>query len=235
MIKGNNDLVTICIPVYEMSGKGVDYLKHSLLNIVEQDYPSIQVVVSDHSPNSIIEELCNEFTGILNIKHVFNRSNIGSSSANLNNAVRHADGTILKILFQDDFLLHDKAITLQVESLINSDKRWCITACAHTQNGTDIIDPYYPVFNADILFTNTLSSPSTLMLYRENYQQADSNLLWFMDTDCYYRLYLTTGEPVICQDVNIVNRRHPNQITNTVVDSKLISFEREYLKQKYNL
>jgi len=234
MSKPNRDLISICIPVYEMFEQGVDYLKHSLSTIVEQDYPNIQVVVSDHSLNNNIKDLCDKFASTLDIKHVFNRNNVGSSSANINNAVHHADGKIIKILFQDDFLLHPKAITLQVESLISSTRKWCITACAHTQDGTSIIDPYYPVFNTNILFNNTLSSPSTLMVYKENYQQADLNLLWFMDTDCYYRLYLTTGEPAICHYITVVNRRHPNQITNTLVDDELVTFEREYLKQKYN-
>ena len=235
MSRTNSDLVSICIPVYEMFKEGVEYLKHSLSRITEQDYPNIQVVLSDHSLDNKIKDLCDEFADTLNIKHVFNKNNIGSSSANMNNAVYHADGKILKILFQDDYLLHPKAITLQVESLVSSNRKWCITACAHTQNGIDSIDPYYPAFNTNILFTNTLSSPSTLMVYREDYQQADENLLWFMDTDCYYRLYLTTGEPAICQHINVINRRHPNQITNILVDSKLVSFEQEYLKQKYNL
>jgi len=235
MNKLNSDLVSICIPVYEMFEEGAEYLKHSLSRIAEQDYHNIQVVISDHSTNSAIKDLCNEFVDTLNIKHVFNKDSIGSSSANMNNAVQHADGELLKILFQDDFLLHPKAITTQVDSLISSNKKWCITACAHTQNGIYIIDPYQPVFNTNILFNNTLSSPSTLMVYKEYYQQADENLLWFMDTDCYYRLYLTTGEPAICQHINVINRRHPNQITNTLVNNELISFEREYLNQKYNL
>jgi len=225
--------VSICIPVYEMNGKGAEFLEHSLDQISKQSYEDLQVVVSDHSVDGVIEELCVKWSNITNIKYIRNKAYRGKSSANTNNAVAHADGDLIKILFQDDWLLDKDSIALQVESFTQSSARWSIAACAHADNDGAIKDEYQPSFNNSILFINTLSSPSTLMIYKDSYEPFDNELLWYMDTDCYHRLHQKYGLPHIHNRVSVVNRRHADQITNTMISKELEQWERNYLKQKY--
>jgi len=99
----------------------------------------------------------------------------------------------------------------------------------------NIVDPHYPYYQSNILFNNTISSPSVLMLYAESYEKFDDNLLWYMDTDAYYRLAIKHGPPSICQDITVINRRHKHQITNTKINQALIYQEQQYLKTKYNI
>lgn len=227
--------VSICIPTYEMAGLGVSYLNHSISIIANQDYPSIEVVVSDHSSNNDIEELCSTYSNSINLKYIRNHDKVGNSSANINNAVAHASGEIIKVLFQDDYLAMNSSITNQVVGLVNSDKKWNITACAHTNDGVTIIDPYYPHYQSNILYDNTLSSPSVLIVYKDYYEFFDENLLWFMDTDVYHRLGRKYGPPSICETVNVINRRHSNQITRTLINAGVVSRESMYLRQKHGL
>lgn len=227
--------VSICIPTYEMAGFGESYLNYSLSIIAQQDYKNLEVVISDHSAGSGIEKLCHSYRDHLDIRYTRNKEDIGNSSANLNNAIANASGDTLKILFQDDFLLTETAISNQVTSLVNSNRKWSVTACVHTDDNETLVDPYHPYYQQNILFTNTLSSPSVLMMYRDYCELFDKNLLWYMDTDVYYRLGRKYGEPAICEAITVVNRRHKHQITNTRVNDEVINKERVYLMQKYNL
>jgi glycosyltransferase involved in cell wall biosynthesis len=215
-----------------MHNKGKLFLKQNLDSIAIQTYKNIEIIISDHSKDKNIEQSLDEYSS-LNIKYVHNTNNIGSSSANTNNAVLSSSGSIIKILFQDDWLFDEYSIEYHINNLIQSGKGWSISACAHSNDGKLIVDEHQPYITDNILFHNTLSSPSTLLLYKEIYENFDTNLLWYMDTDLYYRLYKKYGYPDLCSKVCVVNRRHPNQITNTLVNNSLIQSEQQYLLKKY--
>ena len=50
-----NPLVSICIPTYEMKGKGVEYLFHSFNILHNQSYKNFEVIISDNSKNDEID------------------------------------------------------------------------------------------------------------------------------------------------------------------------------------
>lgn len=227
--------ISICIPTYEMVGRGESYLDYSLAIIAEQDYKNFEVIVSDHSVNDDIEKLCIKYLNLIDIKYVRNTKNIGSSSSNLNNSIKYANGDIIKILFQDDFLSSKTSITSQLFSLINNNQKWNVSACAHLDYDLNLVDPHYPYYQQNILFHNTISSPSVLMLYTKCYEKFDDNLLWYMDTDVYHRLGIKYGPPSICENITVINRRHKHQVTNTKINDTLIYQEKQYLNKKYNL
>jgi glycosyltransferase involved in cell wall biosynthesis len=229
----NNPLVSICIPTYEMNGIGSSFLQKGLDSILRQTYKNIEVVISDHSKDDEIQSIALNYANKLNIQYIRNTENRGSSSSNINNAVKKSSGLITKILFQDDWLLDEYSIEYHINSFTISNKIWSISACAHSNDGETIIDEHQPNFNDNILFYNTLSSPSTLLLYKEFYENFDTNLLWYMDTDVYFRLYKKYGYPYLFSKICVINRRHPNQITNTLVNNDLIRSEQQYLLKKY--
>ena len=67
--------ISICIPTYEMNGKGVEYLNHSFNILSNQSYQNFDVVVSDNSKSSAIESLCYQWKSKLDIKHFYNHEN----------------------------------------------------------------------------------------------------------------------------------------------------------------
>jgi glycosyltransferase involved in cell wall biosynthesis len=228
--------ISICIPTYNMGGLGSYYLRKSLDIILNQTYKNIELVISDHSVDDEIINLCNEYKQKIDIKYLRNINKIGSSSNNINNAILNASGEIIKILFQDDFFSNNDSLMNQYISLLESSCKWSITSCLHCEdnNVDNLIDSYIPKFNNNILFENTLSSPSTVMLFKDSFLEFDDNLIWYMDTDFYKRMYDKHGEPDICNSFNVVNRRHKLQITRTIVDNNIISFETNYIKNKYS-
>jgi glycosyltransferase involved in cell wall biosynthesis len=224
--------ISICIPTYEMNGKGSEYLEYSFNKILTQTYTNIEIIISDNSKTDVIESLCNKWKDKINIKHYYNKEKCGMS-ANTNYCIKKASGEIIKILYQDDFLLNDSSLEAQLIHFVGNNNYWSVTACAHTKDGINIYNPHYPKYNEDIHYgQNTISCPSVLMFKNKDIIEFDENITWMMDVDYYKRLYDKFGLPSICNYITVVNREHSNQ-TSSGVNSNIKNTELEYIKNKY--
>ena len=63
---------SVCIPCYEMSGKGHKYLEHNLNQLVIQDFKNFEIIISDQSVNNKIKLLCEKYKKKLDIKYFLN-------------------------------------------------------------------------------------------------------------------------------------------------------------------
>ena len=227
-------VLTVCIPTYEMKGLGVAYLRHSFDMLAVQTYTDFDIVVSDHSTNTDIEDLCRTYAHALSITYIKNTANRGSSSANINNAIVHAKGSLIKLLFQDDFLFNERSLEETVEAFDLDRDTWLVTACIHTHDGTTMYRPYHPRYTRDIhLGNNTLSSPSVLTIKNDSPLLFDEQLIWLMDCEYYKRYHDRFGMPKILNTITVVNRIGEHQVSNTLATTVLRKKEFDYVLEKY--
>lgn len=228
-------LLSVCIPTYEMHGVGVQFLKHSFDVLVAQTFRDFEVVVSDHSRGNEIRDLCTKYQDKLDIKYYKNTEGIGSSSANINNAIKKARGKLIKILLQDDFLYTNNSLGEIAQQFDIEKDHWLITACEHTTDGINFYMPFYPKYHEKIhLGRNTISSPSVLTIKNDHPLLFDEKLLQRSDGDYYKRSYDRFGEPKILNTINVVNRTGPHQVSNTMITESLKDAEYRYILEKYN-
>lgn len=226
--------LSVCIPTYEMNGQGVAFLEHSFVILCEQTFKDFEVVISDHSKDNSIKKLCQKYDKILDIHYLKNVDKVGSSSANINNAIQHANGKLIKILFQDDFLFYQEALQDIVESFDLEKDHWLVTACEHSHDGITFYRPFFPRYNKNVYIgNNTISSPSVLTIKNENPLLFDTNLTWLMDCDYYRRYYDAYGKPKILNKINVVNRVGEHQVTNTIATEDLRQKEHKYMLNKF--
>lgn len=230
----NNTLVSICIPTYEMGGNGTRYLKQSLDILSKQTFKNFEVIVSDNSINDDIQSLCQSYLGILEIKHVFNKGP-KEMAVNLNNAIKHANGQYIKILFQDDFLYEDFSLDVLLTHFVSYNLQWMATASCHYEEATkNFYKPIYPFYHDSIQYGhNTISSPSVIMMKNDDIIFFDENLFWLIDVDWYKQMYDKFGLPGICNYVSIVNREHSNRVSNTTATQSVRDLEFQYILDKY--
>ena len=227
--------VSICIPCYEMHGKGGEFLSFNLSKILNQTYKNYEVVVSDHSVSNLIKDVCDHYSSLgMDVKYLKNDLNRGNSSSNINNAILQSNGEIIKILFQDDFFFHPQSLEDIVSQFSEGGVNWLVTACCHSRDGVNFERDYYPQYTEDIMEGNNLiSSPSVLSFLRdENITLFDEKLVWLMDCDIYKRLYLRYGDPLYLNSINVVNRTWDGQFNNHIPWEKKM-WEIEYGRQKY--
>lgn len=223
--------ISICIPTYEMGGKGSQFLAHSFQKLEKQTFKDFEVVISDHANDGSINNLCEAWKNRLRIRY-FKDSKRGNSSANINNAIRNAKGLIVKILFQDDFVYEEDALQ-RIFDVHFQGSIWCATGCLHTTDGINMERPFMPRYHEEIyLGENTISSPSVISFVRERGTWFDEELVWLMDCDFYKSMRDKNGMPSIIKDALIVNRIWGENYTNLIEDSRKKA-EYEYTKKKY--
>ncbi len=200
-----------------MNNLGATFLYFNLSKILFQTYDNIEVIISDHSRDDSILNICKDFSNRgLDITYIKNENMVGNSSANLNEAIKSAKGGIIKVIFQDDFLYHDQSIEDIVKEYQKDDGvKWLVTSCCHTEDGSLYYNYMDPEYTLNILEgNNRISSPSVLsFINSEDKLLFDPDFIWLMDCDYYYRMYQKYGEPYYLKSTNVVNRHWGGQLT----------------------
>jgi glycosyltransferase involved in cell wall biosynthesis len=223
--------ISLCIPAYAMGGKGAGFLAQSFDILTTQTFADFEVVVSDQSDDEAVAEICAGFADRLSIRHIWNRDGKRQASANVNNAMRHASGEIVKILFQDDYLNGVDAMKTVAQSFEKGAK-WQLCGSGVSRNGGAVERPMVPRLTPKLMFgKNTVSSPSVLAMRRGDLAYFDEELIWLMDVDLYQRLWDQLGDPVISPDTLVVNRVHAGQVSASV-SPELRRHELRYMRAK---
>lgn len=216
---------SIAIPVWGIQGKGAEYLEHSFNIIAQQTFRDFELVISDHSEDDDIKNLCRYWkeempNGILYLR---NSNGRGKIAPNMNNAIRNSSGLFIKMLFQDDFLYDVDSLQVIYDSISeNQDKDWFLTSCVHTDDCINLYDRMTPYYHDHIYAgINTISCPTVLTVRNDdNLPLFDESLNWLLDVEYYKRLYDTYGDPVIIDIVCAVNRNSQVRTTNILTEKQ---------------
>ena len=226
-------LISVCIPTYEMHGRGATFLRESFEILKSQTFTDFDVVISDGSKDDSIKKLCQEYTGILDITYHPHPTSTGASS-NINNAIKHATGTIIKILLQDDYLYNEHSLADIAAHFDLQKTTWLATPCIHSSESGSFFKPFYPRFNTKlVLGKNTIGAPSVIAIKNQNPLMFDENLHWLLDCDYYERYFEAFGIPTITKEIGVVIRTGDHQLTNTVATRELRKKEYFYILKKY--
>lgn len=212
---------SIAIPTWEINGKGVEYLEHSFNIIAQQSFTDYEVVVSDHSEDDDIKNLCEAWNSQMKVYWRRNPYGRGKIAPNMNNVIEHCNGLFIKMLFQDDFLYDTDSLEIVFDSIAeNQDKNWFITACVHTDDCIAMYDRMTPYYHNRIYAgVNTISCPSVLTVRNDSeLPKFDETLNWLVDVEYYKRLYDTYGDPVIIDTICTVNRNSEVRATNIITE-----------------
>lgn len=220
--------ISICIPTYEMGGKGKDVLKRNFDIFLTQTYKDFEVVISDNSEDDEIQNLCTQSEYSSLPINYFKNPRKGMAQ-NTNSAIQNAKGEIIKILYMDDFLAHENSLK---EIANNFAGNWMVTGCEH-YDGIKRYNPHYPTYNNRIhTGKNTIGSPSVLSIKNKDVQLFDENMTWLLDCDYYKRMYDKYGKPTILNEINVVIGTGKHQMTN-ILSKKAKRKERYYIAKKY--
>jgi len=214
---------SVTIPTWGINGKGVEYLEHSFNILAQQSFTDFEVVISDHSEDNDIENLCNSWSSMMDIKYMRNSYGRGKIAPNLNNAIRHSNGVFIKMLFQDDFLYDTDSLQIIFDSIAeNQDKDWFITSCVHTDDCITMYDRMTPYYHNRIYAgVNTISCPSVLTVRNEeDIPIFDESLNWLVDVEYYKRLHDAYGDPVVIDIICAVNRNAEVRATNIITEKQ---------------
>jgi len=210
-------MFSIAIPTWEFHGKGKYFLYDLLESIRDQTLPPSEIIISDHSVNNDIYDMCQNNYFNLPIKYFRFDKYRGSPSHNLNHAIYQCSKELIKIMFQDDFFDNKKALETFYHAF-GIDTSWVLCGSNLTNHNRSIFyKKMIPMFDRRILLgVNNISSPSVLAFKKTKFRgiKFDASLPMMMDCDFYYHSFLTHGKPKIITQTLVTNRIHENQLSN---------------------
>ena len=233
-------MISICIPIHNMSGENVRMMTQLLDSIAMQTYTDYNVIVSDQSDGNEIKELCMKYH---NVSWLNNRAGTRVSAANCNNAIINSHGEYIKVMFADDLFYTKDALEKMMTGI--GDKQWLVCGCVHyNDNPEKTYRPHKPEIpkyrntekdnmKALALGENLIGNPS-VMLYKRCEEIFDNPLRMLTDTDLYYRLWLRYGLPVFMNDM-LINVRIHEKSQQQMCSKELIDTEKRYMKAKFQV
>lgn len=210
--------LSVVIPVYPMEN-GEYFLRRSLFQLSLQTFKDFEVVIPENAETPQYQHVLDDFPQLT--FNYFINPRYGMA-ANTNAGLRAAQGELIKILYQDDCLAHERALETIIERFTGN---WLITGCDTNPN---------PYLTSNILEgNNKLGSPSVLTIKNtEDMIFFDESLKWLLDCCYYHRMHELYGEPQIISGVEVIMGTGDHQQTNILSDY-LKAKEQEYLVEKY--
>jgi len=159
----------------------------------------------------------------MNIKYLTYSEKYGNGPANTNNAIRNADGSIIKPIFQDDFFIDNQAIEKMVNCLVDS-TGWLAAGCKHTNTEGKVLErPHIPMWGgmgedksvkSYMAREQVIGCPSIIMFKKNLKLEFNEKITMLMDYDFYYKLGVLYGSPLILKEYLIGVRVWPGSITS---------------------
>ena len=169
--------ISVCIPTYEYKGKGVEYLDELFKSLSKQSFRDFDVVISDHSRDELIMNFCRDCDYDFEITYVRNPNGRGYQSPNTNCALENAEGKILKLIYQDDIFVDDKALEKIKNAFNETGCKWLFHGFTHTTDGVETHRDCTPRWTDMMLEgRNLLGSPSCVAMLNGCKMYMDENI-----------------------------------------------------------
>lgn len=187
------ELVSVIVLTY----KKFENLEKCLNSVFMQDYPNIELIISDDgSPNfdrGLIEKLLiQKEKNIKEIKIINHENNVGTVK-NYNNAIKKSKGKYIIGLAQDDCYISSNIITNLVDNfgdnlIVNASSKW--------MNNLKIKNNYVELYKYLIYNGNIISGSSTYYKREifEKYGYFDEDMLLLEDFPFFLRLLRNNKE-----------------------------------------
>ena len=229
--------ISICIPAY----KNVTHLSRLLDSIRQQTYKDFEVIITDDSPDSSIDDFIQQANYPFEIRY-FKNSPAAGSPENWNISIRHAIGKWIKIMHDDDWFSDENSLNEFYTHSINTQDTFLFSGFENVyfEKGNSIISKISFLEKLMLKITplaiyrkNYIGHPSTTLIKNDRQDWFDKTLKWVVDIEFYIRLlrekksFHAINKSLICIGMG------SEQITQTAFYNKQIELpENFYLLNK---
>lgn len=203
----SDPVVSICIPTYNQPA----LTRRLLESIHVQTYTNYEVVITDDTPDSTVQDVVEQYREVLPIKFFKNEHSLGSPE-NWNEAIRKAQGKYIKIMHHDDWFASVDSLRIMTDHLqARPEVDFVFCASGVWMDGV-FTSVHYPSwvqrlcvrYDPRYLFgRNCIGAPSATMYKRHAEPIFDARLMWVVDIDFYmsymqrYRNFLYIDQPLV--------------------------------------
>ena len=226
-------LVSICIPAYE----NPTFLKQLLDSILIQDYPEIEIIISDDSAGEDIKNALPSYVTKLNVRYFKNTPAL-KTPANWNHALDKASGDLLMLIHQDDWLNDQNVISKYVkvfDQYPDIDFAFCRSMAFSEKDTAGLNARHKKILDnlathpEGLLLGNVIGPPSNVMIRKKVSLRYAVPFIWLVDVEYYIQLlqkgyrYYFIDEPLVSVGI------HDQQTTAFVLQNKKIILKEHLL------
>ena len=184
--------ISICIPAYNRP----HYLTRLLDSIAEQSFPDFEVIITDDSPGTVVQDLLASRTDRFALKYFKNYRSFGTPE-NWNEGIRKASGRWLKLMHDDDWFNGPDALKGFADAGLANPGKFIFSSYNNFHEDSKRLEPVKPEAwrlqrlpgNPSILLAkNFIGPPSVIMYENEPELFYDNKLKWLVDIDFYIPL-----------------------------------------------
>jgi glycosyltransferase involved in cell wall biosynthesis len=214
----SNPFISICIPTY----KNVDYLQRLLQSIFIQTFREYEIVITDNSPDTSVEELVKKWSEQFPIRYYKNNppTNMGE---NFNIVLQKGKGEWLKMMHDDDWFSSPDSLQKFAGAASKTSKKFIFSASNNISSPSGKERSEYLTKSKkemleenplNLFYLNVIGHPSTVMHKKDERILYDPQFSWVVDVDFYIRYLMKhTGFEYIPEPlINIGNDE--NQMSN---------------------
>ena len=187
-----SEIISICIPTYNQT----IFLKKTLKSIIIQVGVNFEVIITDDSTTEDVKSLIDEFKERypkVNFIYFRNNPSLGSPE-NWNYAIKHSNGSYIKIMHHDEWFISETALLTFLENCVDSNT---LVVCSSklinkTKESTIVAsESFIQSVKQDprrLIIANRFGSPSAVFFHRDQIQSFDNKLIWLVDVEFYIRM-----------------------------------------------
>lgn len=218
----NTPIFSVCIPAYE----DVEAFSQCLESVCAQTISGLEIIVSDDSRSDAIETVVTERNDA-RIRYRRNTPSLGAP-ANWNAALMMSTGARITLLHQDDWYRTPNALT-EVNAIMDERHTDVLISGRALYDSTGCLGEYrlpesaasrfLSGFPASSLVINRLGHPA-VFFFSEQYRSVmyDERLLYFSDTDYYYRLLKNAkNAKVYPEPIVAISWHRQSQLSSTYI------------------
>lgn len=217
--------VSICIPAYLQ----IPFLKQTIESVLVQNFDDYEIVITDDSPDSSVENLLKEYSTNTKIKYCRNKQQLGSP-ANWNESIKMARGEYIKIMHHDDWFAGPTSLSQFVEMLDSKPEAGfafsgAIAQPASAQKAWHHFAPDSWISRLKkeptcLFLRNVIGPPSSTIFRRSSFVEYDKALVWLVDIAQYMQILQKTSLVATQQPLIVSTTQAPHQITSSCHKNK---------------
>lgn len=209
---------SVCIPAYN----DIECFTRCIASVLRQKDVSLECVVCDDSNSDSIFNYINKINDS-RVRYYRNKPPNGAPK-NWNSALHLSQGDVVTLLHQDDWYRSDSTLKDVLGCMQRNDADVCFCGQAIANESGEVLGEYpvsvdrvlrmYTGFPRRTLVVNLLGAPSVVFFQRRHLDvEYDVKLLYFSDTDYYYRLLSSSSAVTVLAEPNVGISRSVAQIS----------------------
>jgi hypothetical protein len=225
------DSLAVVVPIHDPTFDQKQRILRMVDSIIDQSVTPNEVVFTSSHQIPYLYEIESTFKGRTKFSFLLNSSI--SAPENLNLAISACQCSLVKILFQDDFLIESNHLEHLFLAMTNSQSPWGVSSSSDFDEEIKSFRKRRTPRFAESLArgANHIGAPSVVIFRRATFVPFDERLKYVFDCEWYLSMKHRFGEPLIIANASVGIGIHSGQATHWA--KSLLKAETVLVKRKH--